>query len=138
MLSGSEDRREDLLRLGALYRAIAAAAGLPRDDGGPQGVLGAPVRRIERRIEEEAEDGLEFGPEVGGEAARLGESAGSPVEQGAQAIDVPAAGHREALVRHATGAMALPRGEGRLEQGLHLGRQRMVRMVEPHRATATQ
>ena len=41
--------------VGAAGRAVAATD-LPVDDGRPQGVLGAPIRRIHRGIEEKAQE----------------------------------------------------------------------------------
>lgn len=138
LLSGPEHRREDLLTVGAARGAIAATAHLAGDHRGPQSVLGAPVRRVERGVEEEAEDGLEFGPQMGGEATGVGEPAGSRREQPVQPVDVVAARDREALVRDLTGVVAIARRKGRLQQRLHPWRKRMVRMVEHHRATATE
>jgi hypothetical protein len=70
-ISAVEDRGEDLLRLCATGRAVAAAAGFARDHRRTQPVLGAPVGSVERGVEEEAEDGLEFGGEMGGKATRI-------------------------------------------------------------------
>lgn len=138
LLGRSQQGREDLLGLRSARGAIAAAAHFPGDHRRAQGMLSAPIGGIERRVEEEAEDGLEFGPQMGGEAAGVGESAGSRREQAVEAVDVVAARDGEALVRHVPESMAVPRGESRLQQRLHLRRKRMVRMVQDHRATAAQ
>jgi hypothetical protein len=112
LLGRAKDRGEDVLGLRAVRRAIARTAGLPGDDGGPQGVLGARAwRRAWGR--REAEDVLAFGPPMGGKATGVGEPAGPPVEHGAEPIDVVAARHRETMVRDLTGALPIPRGKGR-------------------------
>ena len=138
LLGGSEDRREDLLGLRPAPRAIATAAHLAGDHGGTQRVFGAPVRRVESGVEEEAEDRLEFGPEMGGEATRIGEPTGARRQQSVEALDIAAARDRQAVVGQVPASMAITRGEGGLQQRLHLWRKRMGWMVEQHRATATE
>ena len=73
-----------------------------------------------------------------GEAAGVGQPAWSASEQAAEAIHVSAARDARPCSETVPGVMAIPGGEGRLEQRLHLRRKRVGRMVQPHRATATQ
>ena len=56
---GAYDAGEDLLGVGALAGAVAAAH-LADDDGGPDGLFGAPVGGVDRRVPQEREDGAEF------------------------------------------------------------------------------
>ena len=71
LVGGPQHTGEDLLTAGAARRAIAAPTHFARDDGGPQRLLGAPVRRVERRLEEEAKDRVVFDDEVRLEYYRL-------------------------------------------------------------------
>ena len=64
---GAYDAGEDLLGVGALPGAVAAAH-LADDDGGPDGLFGAPVGGVDRRVPQECEDGAEFDGQVRGEA----------------------------------------------------------------------
>ena len=138
LLRGAEDRGEHLLGVCAADGAIAAAAHLARDDSGPQGVLGAPVRGVKRGLEKEAEDGVEFGREMRGEAPCIGEPTRPSGQHVAQAIDIGAAGGGEAPVGHGAGRMAGARGQGRAQQPIDLRRKRMMRMVQQHGATAAE
>ena len=49
---GAHDAGEDLLGVGALAGAVAAAH-LADDDGGPDGLFGAPVGGVDRRVPQE-------------------------------------------------------------------------------------
>ena len=72
-----------------------AAAHLADYDGGPDGLFGAPVGRVERGVPQEEEHGGEFGGQVGGEA--LG------VVQPGRCVDQPAeSGHESAAERRQT------------------------------------
>ena len=53
------DAGEDLLGVGALAGAVAAAH-LADDDGGPDGLFGAPVGGVDRRVPQEREEGVEI------------------------------------------------------------------------------
>ena len=64
---GAYDAGEDLLGVGALSGAVAAAH-LADDDGGPDGLFGAPVGGVDRRVPQEGEEGAEFDGQVRGEA----------------------------------------------------------------------
>jgi hypothetical protein len=69
-----EDAREDLLGIGATAGAIAAADPA-RDDGGPQGLLGAPIRGLQIGLDEEAEQGRQLDGPVTREALDVGDRA---------------------------------------------------------------
>ena len=64
---GTYDAGEDLLGVGALAGAVAAAH-LADDDGGSDGLFGAPVGGVDRRVPQEREDGGEFAGQMGGKA----------------------------------------------------------------------
>ena len=54
---GAYDAGEDLLGVGALAGAVAAAH-FADDDGGPDGLFGAPVGGVDRRVPQKREEGL--------------------------------------------------------------------------------
>ena len=57
------------MTVGAVARAIAAAAHLAGHDRGAQRVFGPPIGGVERRVREEPEEGVVFDEEVALEAA---------------------------------------------------------------------
>ena len=86
---GTYDVGEDLLGVGALTGAVAAAH-LADDDGGSDGLFGAPVGGVDRRVPQEREDGGEFAGQMGGKALgvvvrrRLVDQPAEPGEQSAR------------------------------------------------------
>lgn len=95
----AQDACQDLLAIGAVPRAIAAAAHLPRYDGGPQGLLGAPIGRVQGRVEEEAEETREFGDEVLLQERDGASRADRALEEPAEPLGVLATRDREAVRR---------------------------------------
>ena len=93
---GADDAGEDLLGLRATLRAIAATD-LAIDHGGPDGVLGSPVGRVDVDGPEEGEHGREFAVEMGGEALRRRQG-GCRVDKPSQAGEEAAAGDGEAML----------------------------------------
>ena len=75
LLSGPNDAREHLLGVGPSARPIAPATDFARDDGGAQGLFGAPVGGVEVGIDQEAEDGGQFHRQMPGEAVHVCEGA---------------------------------------------------------------
>ena len=138
LLCGTENRGKHLLTLGAARRSIPAAAHFARNDGGPERVLGSPVRRIERRVEEKAEDRFVFGRQMDREAAGVSQAAGVPIEETAEAIHIAAAGDREPVVADDAARVPIARGEGGPEQAIDSSGKWMMGMVQHHRATATE
>lgn len=63
-MGGAQHAGEHVLTVGAAGGAIPAATHLAGDDGGPEGLLGAPIGGVQGGVEEKAEDGVEFGDEV--------------------------------------------------------------------------
>jgi hypothetical protein len=71
LLRGPQNAGQDLLRLGALWGAIAAAVHLPRDHRRTNRLFGAPVRGVEGGIDEEAEDRGQLGHQMACEALHV-------------------------------------------------------------------
>jgi len=138
LLRGAEDAGENLLTVGAAACAIAAAAHLAGDYGRAQRVFGAPVGGIERGIEKEAEDRVEFVVEMRGEAAGLSESTGPVIEQAVEPIDIGAARDGETVIRHGADRVTSAGGERGAQQVIDVRCKRMMRIVQHHRATATE
>ena len=67
LAGGAHDAGQDLLGVGAVAGAVAAAH-LADDDGGPDGLFGAPVGGVERGVPQEEKHGREFGGQVRREA----------------------------------------------------------------------
>ena len=62
-----DDAGEHLLGVRAVASAIATAD-LADDDGGPDGLFGAPVGRVDRRVPEKSQHRGEFDGQMGGES----------------------------------------------------------------------
>jgi hypothetical protein len=77
LLRGPKNAGEDLLRVGALRRAVAAAAHFPSDDRGTQRWLGPPIRGGKRGIDEKTEDGRQLRRHMPREALGDGQGRGS-------------------------------------------------------------
>lgn len=117
LLRGPQEAGQDLLRVGAVRRAIPATTHLPCDDGWAQGLLGAPVGGIEGGIHQEAEDRWEFDLEMPREALDVRDRAGVG-EHVEQLLKEMPARHvhavrrdrpRRAPVAHAKGVVQDPR-----------------------------
>ena len=106
LIGGAQHAGEDLLTVRAAGGAIAAAAHLAGDDGGAQGLFGAPVGGVERRVEEKAEDGVEFDDEVLLKASHPEPPTGRALQQAAEALEVVAARDGEPVRRDVAGAIA--------------------------------
>ena len=71
-MSRPHDAGEYLLGVGPVAGAVAATD-LAGDDGGADGLFGAPVGGVDGRVPEEGEHGRELGVEMRGEALGGGE-----------------------------------------------------------------
>ena len=116
---GADDAGEDLLGLRATLRAIAATD-LAIDHGGPDGVLGSPVGRVDVDGPEEGEHGREFAVEMGGEALRRGQG-GCRVDKPSQAGEEAAAGDGEAMLGDRLRIAPIAERQGGGQDGLHAG-----------------
>ena len=127
--SGPHDTGEYLLGVGAVAGAIAAAD-LSDDDGGANGLFGAPVGCVDRRVPQEGEHGRELGGQVRGEAVGIVEPR-RRVDQPSEAGEQSAARGGQAVVGQASAVAAVAHVEGRLQDVLDVGGPRVVRMVLP-------
>ena len=127
LVRSSYDAGEDVLGVGAVARAIAAAdrAG---DDGGADGVFGTPVGRVDRRVPEEGEHGGECGVEMRGETLGVVERRGR-VDEATEAGEQSAADRRQTVVGQAAVVAAVAQRAAGLEDGCHLTGPATVRMV---------
>ena len=127
LVRGSHDAGEDLLGVGAVSRAIAAAD-LAGDDRGADGVFGTPVGRVDRRVPEEGEHGGEFGVQMRGEAPGVVERR-RRVDETTEAGEQAAADRCQTVVAQAAVVAAVAQREPGLEDGFHLNGPATARMV---------
>jgi len=132
-----EDTAEDLLRLGAARRAIAAAD-FAGDNSGPQRVFGAPVRGLNGvGVEKKGEHGGKFHRQMRGEMARDAPSAGV-FDQGIELILHVTAGDREAMRGDCAGAVSIAHGQRVSQHVLHPRRKVILPVIAHQHATAAQ
>ena len=127
LVGRSYDAGEDLLGIGAVASAIAAAD-LAGNDRGADGVFGAPVGRVDRRDPEEGEHGGEFGVEMRGETLRVVERR-RRVDETTEAGEQSAADRRQTVVAQAAVVAAVAQREPGLEDGFDLNGPATARMV---------
>lgn len=134
MLHGLQDAGEHLLGLGAAGGAIAAAD-LAGNDGGTQGVFGAPVGGVDRvGVEEKGEDRRKFDGQMRGEMA--GDATGArPFDQGIELILEMAAGHGETVTREGPPAIAIADVQRMLEYPLDVRREVKLAVIAHQQAT---
>ena len=132
---GAYDAGEDLLGVGALSGAVAAAH-LADDDGGPDGLFGAPVGGVDRRVPQEREDGAEFDGQVRGEALGVVVRR-RVVDQPADLGEQSAAGGGQTVVADTTGVAPVAQREGGLQGVLHLAGPSAVGMLLEQLLTAS-
>ena len=135
MSCGAYDAGEDLLGVGALSGAVAAAD-LADDDGGPDGLFGAPVGGVDRRVPQEGEEGAEFSGQVRGEALGV-VMRRRVVDQPADLGEQSAAGGCQAVVADSTGVAPVAQREGGLQGVLHLSGPPAVGLVLEQFLTAS-
>lgn len=138
LMSGPEHRGEHLLGLCAAGGAVAAATHLPGDDGGAEGLFGAPIGGIERRIKEEAEDRVKLDDEMRLKPLHLHVSTRRAREQAAEPLDQLPTRGGEAVGGDRAALIARPRGEGGLKDRFDRGDKRLLRIVEQQDPAAAQ
>ena len=129
----ADHTREDLLGPRAAGRAIPATD-LAIDDGGADGVFGAPVGRVHVGGPQEGEHGRELAVEMGREALGRGQG-GRRVDEPAQAGEQTPMGHGEPLIGDRLRIAPIAEREGVGEDGLHAGRPGAPRMVGVEQTT---
>ena len=118
MAGGAHDAGEDLLGVGAVAGAVAAAH-LADDHSGPDGLFGAPVGGVERGVPQEEEHGREFGGQVPREALGVVERrrcVDQPTEPGGES----AAGRCHPVLAQRSRVAAVPQVEAGPQNRLHL------------------
>ena len=118
MAGGAYNAGEDLLGVGALAGAVAAAH-LTGDDGGPDGLFGAPVGGVDRRVPQKGEDGGEFDGQVGSEALGVVQRR-RVVDQPAEPGEQSAAGGGQTVVAQVADVATVAQREAGLQGVLHL------------------
>ena len=117
------DAGEHLLGVGAVPGAIAAAD-LAGDDGGPNGLFGAPVGGVDRRVPQKAEYRREFGGQVRGEAVggvQRRRFVDQPTELGEQSARERLPDHGRSAARRRGGRVGRGRLAGRVAPGRPMG-----------------
>ena len=122
-----DDAGENLLTVRAGPRTISAAD-LARHDRGPDGMFGAPVRRVDRRIKQEGPDGREFALEMRGETLDVRHTTGAFKAFGEAGDELPP-NDGQPMRGHDTGVVAVPDGERLLQDPLHVGGEGGVRVI---------
>ena len=129
LAGGAHDAGQDLLGVGAVAGAVAAAH-LADDDGGPDGLFGAPVGGVERGVPQEEEHGREFGGQVRRETLGVVERrrcVDQPSEPGGES----AAGRCHPVLAQCSRVAAVPQVEAGPQDRLHLASPGTVGMVLP-------
>jgi hypothetical protein len=134
LMSGAEDRCEDLLGLGALHAAVPAAD-LAHHDGRSNRVLGAPVGRVDGGITEEREQRRGFDGQVGGEPPDGGDGRACGGEQVEHLLEQASPRDGEPVCGHLTGAVAIAERERVLETVLDACGKRTSRMIDLEQPT---
>ena len=131
LCGGADEGGEDLLGVCAPPGAIAAAD-FAGDDGGADGLFGAPVGGVDGGVAQEAEQRSPFGAEVVGEASNVGEWPRMD-----DAFGEAGSQHGKRLVarggRACAGADLVAQAEGLLQRGLDLDDDVTVRMIGSQR-----
>ena len=97
---------------------MISAADLAGDDGGPDGLFGTPVGRVDRRVPKESEHRGEFDGQMGGES--FGGLQGRWLgDQPSEAGEQSAAGGCQTMVAQTPGIAAVAQRKGSLQDRLH-------------------
>ena len=128
-MRSSYDAGEHLPGVRSVTSALAAAD-LAGDDGGADGVFGAPVGGVDRRVPEEGEHGRELRVEMRGEPLGVVERWGRGDET-TEAGEQAAAGRGQTAVGHSAVVTAVAQREPRLEDRFHLNGPAAAWMVVP-------
>ena len=127
LAGGAHDTGEDLLGVGAVAGAVAAAH-LADDHGGPDGLFGAPVGGVERGVPQEEEHGWELVGQVRREALGVIERRRG-VDQPTEAGGESAAGRGRPVLAEFSRVAAVAQVEAGLQDRLHLAGPGTVGMV---------
>ena len=127
LAGGAHDAGQHLLRVGAVAGAVATAH-LAGDDGGPDGLFGAPVGGIDRQVPQEEEHGIEFSGQVSGEALGVFQRWGC-VDQPTEPGHESAAERCKSVLAQLAGVAAVTHGKARLQDRLHLPGPETVGMI---------
>jgi hypothetical protein len=118
LMGSTKDAREDLLSGGTAPRPIAAAH-FARDHGGPQRLLGTPIRAIDgHRIEQEGEERRKFNGEMRREPLHVRHRTGL-IETPIDAIHQVPAGDGESVRRDTPRVVPIAQRERLLEHRAH-------------------
>ena len=129
LAGGAHDAGEDLLGVGAVAGAVAAAH-LADDDGGPDGLFGAPVGGVKRGVPQEEEHGREFVGQVRREALGVFQRrrcVDQPTEAGVES----AAGCGHPVLAQLSRVAAVAQVEAGPQDRLHLAGPGTVRIIFP-------
>jgi hypothetical protein len=133
LLNGAKHAGEHLLRVCAAVSAVPTTD-FARDDGGPQGLFGAPVGRINHRVEQKGEDRRVFDREVGGKA--LGDtSATRLIDERVEPVFEVAASDGDAARRDRALAPAIVNPQRLLEDTADAWREGPLLMIADEGAT---
>lgn len=136
LLDGAKHTGEYLLRLRAAIGAVAATD-FAGDDGGAQGLFGAPVGRIDRGVEQKGEDRREFDRQVRGKALR-DPPAARPIDEGIELVLEMAARDGDPVRRDRVLAPAIAHPQGLLEDAADAWRKGPLLMIADEHATAAE
>ena len=136
-MSGAEHGRENLLGVRAA-RAPVAAADFAHRDGRPNGVLGAPVGRVDGGVAEEREQGRGFDGEVRGETLDGRQARTHGGEEVERLFEQPASRAGEPVRGHRSCGVTIAQRQGLLKALLDTPRKRTAGMVDLEQPTATQ
>ena len=118
LAGGAHDAGKDLLGVGAVAGAVAAAH-LADDHGGPDGLFGAPVGGVERGVPQEEEHGRELGGQVRREALGVVQRRRG-VDQPTEAGGESAAGRGHPVLAECSRVAAVAQVEAGLQDRLNL------------------
>jgi hypothetical protein len=137
LLRGADDGGEDLLRRGAVRRAVPATD-FSGHDSGPQRLFGTPVGRVDpRRLKEKREERGPFDGEMRREPTHVGDPARA-IQLTTEAFDEVTAGDREAMGRHAPREVVVAERQCLLQDLFHRRDKTGARVIALQQATAPQ
>ena len=127
LAGGAHDAGEHLLGVGAVAGAVATAD-LTDNDGGTDGLFGAPVGGVDRQVPQEEKHRSEFGGQVPGKALGVVQRwrcINEPTEPGHES----AADRCQTVLAQLAGVAAVTHGKARLQDRLHLPGPQTVQMI---------
>ena len=127
LAGGANDAGQHLLAVGAVTGAVATAD-LADNDGGTDGLFGAPVGGIDRQVPQEEKHGREFGGQMPGKALGVVQRwrcVNEPTEPGHES----AADRCQTVLAQLAVVAAVTHGKARLQDPLHLPGPETVGMI---------